>query len=326
MLKSFALLSRWACTLMLGAATLGFVAPAQAAAPLQKTQVPGYYRHQVGDFEVTALYDGQIELDTKILKNASPAQIQRELARLFRNNPTPTAVNAYLVNTGAQLVLVDTGAAKLFGPTLGNVLVNLKASGYNPEQVDVVLLTHLHADHVGGVLGPDGQPAFPHATVYVAKAEAEFWLSKEIMAKAPKDAQGFFAMAQNSIAPVAAAGKLKTFAGEQEVVPGIKALNTAGHTAGHTSYLLSSKGQQLLILGDIVHNFAVQFAKPEVAIEFDSDPKAAVATRKRLFAWAAKDKLQISAAHLPFPGIGNVRADGAGHYTYLPIDFAPLKP
>jgi glyoxylase-like metal-dependent hydrolase (beta-lactamase superfamily II) len=319
-------LSRWSRRFVLSAACVAVVATAHAAAPAQKTQVPGYYRHQVGAFEVTALYDGQIELDTKILKNATQPQIQQLLARLFRNNPTPTAVNTYLVNTGSQLVLVDTGAAKLFGPTLGNVLANLKASGYSPEQVDVVLLTHLHADHVGGVLGPDGQPAFPNASVYVAKAEADFWLSKDVMAKAPKDAQGFFTMAQNSVAPVAAAGKFKTFEGELEVVPGIKALATPGHTAGHTSYLLSSNGQQLLILGDIVHNFAVQFAKPEVAIEFDSDPKAAVATRKRLFAWAAKDKLQISAMHLPFPGIGNVRADGSGHYTYVPIDFAPLKP
>lgn len=318
--------SRLARSFVLGAACLGFVASTQAAAPAQKTQVPGYYRHPVGEFEVTALYDGQIELDTKILKNASPTQIQRELARLFRSNPTPTAVNSYLVNTGSQLVLVDTGAAQLFGPTLGNVLANLKASGYSPEQVDVVLLTHLHADHVGGVLGPDGQPAFPNATVYVAKAEADFWLSKEVMAKAPKEAQGFFTMAQNSVTPVAAAGKFKTFDGELDVVPGIKAVATAGHTAGHTSYLLSSKGQQLLILGDIVHNFAVQFARPEVAIEFDSDPKAAVLTRKRLFAQAAKDKLQISAAHLPFPGIGNVRADGQGRYTYVPIDYAPIKP
>jgi glyoxylase-like metal-dependent hydrolase (beta-lactamase superfamily II) len=133
------------------AAILGLPSLAQAEAPLAQTQVPGYYRHQLGQFEVTALFDGAIELDTKLLKNAKPADLQRLLSRMFVGNPKmQTAVNAYLINTGKQLVLVDAGAAKLFGPSLGYVLENMKAAGYDPAQVDAVIITHLHGDHMRG--------------------------------------------------------------------------------------------------------------------------------------------------------------------------------
>jgi glyoxylase-like metal-dependent hydrolase (beta-lactamase superfamily II) len=297
---------------------------ALAEAPQIKTQVPGYYRQALGDFDVTALYDGEIKLDTKLLQNASPKQIQALLAQMFRGNPTPTAVVAYLVNTGGQLVLVDTGAAKLFGPTLGNVLSNLKASGYEPSQVDTILLTHLHGDHVGGLLTPDGQVAFPKATVYVPKADADFWLSAEAMAKAPDAAKGFFKMAQDSTAPYVKAGRLKTFEGTAELQPGVAPVMEHGHTPGHTGYLFSSKGKKLLVWGDVVHNAAVQFPQPKVTIEFDSDPAKALATRLSLFKWTAKDVLLVAGAHLPFPGIGHVRADGHGRYSWVPVDFAPM--
>lgn len=309
--------------LALSAALLSMAAGVHAEAPQQKTQVPGYYRMALGEFEVTALYDGQIKLDTKILRNATPQEMQQLLARMFRENPTATAVNAFLVNTGSRLVLVDTGAAQLFGPTVGQVLNNLKAAGYDPAQVDTVLLTHLHADHAGGLLGPDGQPAFPKATVYAAKAEADHWLSPEVTAKAPEAMKGFFKMSQDATAPYVKAGTFKTFEGTGELLPGIKPVPATGHTPGHTGYLVESKGQKLLIWGDIVHNAAVQFAKPQVTIEFDNDARQALKTRKALFQWTAKDALQVAGAHLPFPGLGHVRAELRGHYTWVPLDFAP---
>src|SRR5574343_1963926 len=130
---------------------------AMAEAPQQKTQVPGYYRLMLGQFEVTALYDGAIDLDEKMLKNIDKRDIQRLLAREFRKGPkVQTAVNAYRVNTGSKLILIDAGAAQLFGPSLGNIVDNLKAAGYAPEQVDTVLITHLHGDHVNGLVTPDG--------------------------------------------------------------------------------------------------------------------------------------------------------------------------
>lgn len=313
-----------ASALMVSAVLLPLASsPAHAEAPQLKAQVPGYYRQALGDFEVTVLHDGQIKLDTKLLKNLRAGEMQKLLALQFRANPTPTAVNAFLVNTGHQLVLVDAGAAKVFGPTLGQVAANLKAAGYEPSQVDAVLLTHLHGDHVGGLLGPDGQRVFPKATLYVAKAEADFWLAPDAVAKAPEAMKNFFKIAQDATAPYAKAGALKTFNGTTEILPGFKALPAPGHTPGHTAYLVESGRHQLLIWGDLVHNAAVQMPHPEVTIEFDNDPSVAARTRKALFKWTAKDALLVGGMHLPFPGLGHVREEGRGHYSWVPIDFAP---
>nr|WP_119155951.1 MBL fold metallo-hydrolase [Caldimonas tepidiphila] len=303
------------CTLLM--------AGAQAAGPVQTTQVPGYYRHAVGGFQLTALHDGQLEIDPKLLKNASPQQLQALLSESFRKSPTPTAVNAYLVNTGDKLVLVDTGAGRLFGPTLGRAFANLKAAGHEPAQIDAVLLTHLHGDHVGGLIDEQGGMALPNAEIHVAKKEADFWLNPEVMAKAPKEAQPFFQAAQKAVAPYREAGRLKIFDGEAELLPGVRAVATPGHTPGHTSFLFSSKGEQVLVWGDIIHSAAVQFARPKVTIEFDTDAKTAAATRERVLADTAKRRLLVTGAHLPFPGIGHVRAE-RGAYTWVPIDFSSM--
>ena len=317
-------LTRLALALALGTALIP-ATPALAEAPAVRTQVPGFYRLAVGDVEVTALYDGFIDLDTKILSNASPAEVQRLLARMFLGGQkVQTAVNAFLVNAGGKLILVDAGAAKAIGPTLGYIGDNLKAAGYSPEQVDVVLLTHLHADHAAGLLGADGKPLFPNAQVRVAQADHDFWLSEEIAAKAPDGFKPFFKLAREAAAPYQAAGRWKPFAGEVEVAPSITAVDANGHTPGHTAYLIESKGQRLLIVGDAVHSHAVQFARPEVAIEFDSDKKKAVAARKKLFARAAKEKLALAGMHLPFPGLGHVRAEGKG-YAWVPVEFSPIR-
>ena len=298
---------------------------AMAEAPQQKTQVPGYYRLMLGQFEVTALYDGAIDLDEKMLKNIDKRDIQRLLAREFLKGPkVQTAVNAYLVNTGSKLILVDAGAAKLFGPSLGNIVDNLKAAGYAPEQVDTVLITHLHGDHVNGLVTADGQRVFTNAEVWSAKADNDFWLSEAVADMAPKDFQPFFKMSRDAAAPYLAAGKWKTFDSDRELLAGVSSVDTHGHTPGHASYLFQSGDQRLMILGDLVHNHAVQFARPEVAFEFDNDPKQAVVARKRIWALAAKEKLMIAGMHLPFPGIGHVRKEAKGGYAWVPAEFAPL--
>ena len=301
---------------------------AQAAPPVQqKAQVPGFYRMALGDFEITALYDGYIDLDNhKILSGASAEDIQSLLARMFLAG-TPsvqTAVNAYLVHTGSNLVLVDAGTAKAFGPTLGYIVDNIRAAGYDPAQVDTVLLTHLHPDHANGLLTADGKAAFPNAEVRVDKADADFWLSEEVAAKAPADAQPFFTMARGAVAPYAAAGKLKPYMLGDALLPGVTSIAARGHTPGHSGYLFSSKDQNILVWGDIVHSHAVQFARPEVAIEFDTDKEQAVATRKALFADAAARKLWVAGAHLPFPGIGHVRAEPNG-YAWVPAEYGPIR-
>jgi glyoxylase-like metal-dependent hydrolase (beta-lactamase superfamily II) len=299
---------------------------AMAGAPQQKTQVAGYYRLMLGNFEVTALYDGAIDLDEKMLKNIAKRDVQRLLARQFIQGPAvQTAVNAYLVNTGSQLILVYAGAAKLFGPGLGHIADNLRAAGYTPEQVDLVLLTHLHGDHVNGLVSTDGQRVFSNAEVWSAKADNDFWLSQEIAAMAPAEAQAFFKMSRDAAAPYIAAGRWHTFDNDRELVPGVATVDTRGHTPGHTSFLFASSGQRLLILGDLVHNHAVQFARPDAAFEFDVAPKQAVATRRQVFARAARERLMVAGMHLPFPGIGHVRKEAKG-YAWVPAEFAPLKP
>ena len=309
------------------AGVLTFSAPAltYAAAPAAiKTQVPGFYRMALGDFEVTALYDGYIELDSSLFKNATPQEMQKLLARSFVNKKgMQTAVNAYLINTGTNLVLVDTGSAKCFGPTLGVLGENLKAAGYDAAQVDTVVITHLHPDHACGLIAADGKLAFPNATLRTDKAESDFWMDEAIAAKAPKEAQGFFKMARESVQPYIAAGKFKPFSGNETIVPGIVAVPTPGHTPGHTSYQVSSKEQNMLILGDIIHSYAMQLPRPGIAIAFDNDNPKAIAIRKKLFTDAAKDQTLLAGAHLPFPGIGQVHAEGAG-YDWVPVQYAPF--
>lgn len=301
---------------------------AQAAPPASvTTQVPGYYRATVGSVDVTALYDGFADLPAALLKGMQAPEIQTLLARMFVQSApaVQTAVNAYLVHTGEHLVLIDTGAAQCFGPTLGQMLNNLRAAGYQPQDVDTVLLTHMHPDHLCGLLDAQGQPAFPNATVQAAQADADFWLNEQIAQGAPQSAQGMFALARKSVAPYQAAGRFKTFAdGQQQLLPGISAVLSRGHTPGHTSYRVSSKGRELLVWGDIVHSHAVQFAHPEVSIEFDTDGKQAIATRKALFQQAAQQGWMIAGAHLPFPGLGHIRHDKHG-YAWVPTEFGPVR-
>ena len=296
---------------------------AQAGAPMVKTSAPGFHRMMLGDFEITALSDGTVALPVdKLLTNTRPGQVDKALSAAFVKAPLETSVNAYLVNTGSQLVLVDTGAAGLFGPTLGKLLVNLKASGYQPEQVDAVVITHMHADHVGGLMAGD-KLAFPNATVHADKHDADFWLSQAKLDKASADAKGFFQGAMASLNPYVTAGKFKPFDGDTELVPGVRAQAARGHTPGHAIYVVESKGQKLVLWGDLMHVAAVQFAEPSVTIQFDTDSKAAATQRKKAYADAAKNGYWVAASHLAFPGIGHVRAEGKG-YRFVPANYSVL--
>jgi glyoxylase-like metal-dependent hydrolase (beta-lactamase superfamily II) len=309
---------------LLAAALIASASVSFAAAPLQMTQAPGYYRMAVGSYEITALYEGAIDLDSALLKNIDENELRALLARKFLKGPAvQTAVNAYLINTGNKLVLVDAGAAKLFGPSLGHIADNLRAAGYQPEQVDLVLVTHLHGDHVNGLLTADGQPAFPNAEVWSAQADNDYWLSEEVAAAAPDGAKPFFKMARDAAAPYLAAGKWHTFASDRDIIPGITAIAAHGHTPGHSAYLVKDGEEHLLIWGDLVHNHAVQFARPVVSIEFDVAPAKAVAARLALFARAADERLMVAGMHLPFPGMGHVRRKQEG-YAWVPVEFAPL--
>lgn len=297
---------------------------AHAAAPMVKTSAPGYYRVMLGDFEITALSDGTVDLPVdQLLTNTTPGAVDKSLTAAFEKSPLQTSVNAYLINTGSKLVLIDTGAGMLFGPTLGKLLDSLKASGYQPDQVDEVLITHMHPDHVGGLI-KDGKIAFPNAVVRADKRDADYWLNQGNLDKAAKADKGFFQGAMASLKPYVTSGQFKPFDGATELAPGIRSIATPGHTPGHTSYVVQSKGEKLVVWGDLVHVQAVQFANPSVTIHFDSNPGNAEAERKAEYAAAAKGGYLVGAAHIAFPGLGHVRADGKA-YDWVPVNYTNIR-
>jgi glyoxylase-like metal-dependent hydrolase (beta-lactamase superfamily II) len=311
-------------TLLAALLAAGAIAPtAQAAAPMVKSQAPGFYRIMLGDFEITPLNDGTVDLPMDQLLKQNADTTRATLGKNFLKVPTETSDNAFLINTGSKLVLVDTGAGTLFGPTLGKLVLNLKAAGYQPEQVDEIYITHMHPDHVGG-LSSNGKPVFANALVRAGKADADFWLSQANLDKAPADKKGTFQGAMASLTPYVQAGKFKAIEKDGELVPGITALATPGHTPGHTIYVVQSRGQKLVLVGDLIHVAAVQMDNPQVTIGFDSDEKTASASRRKQFDAAAKEGELVGGAHLQFPGVGHLVTQGKG-YRWVPVNYTQIR-
>jgi glyoxylase-like metal-dependent hydrolase (beta-lactamase superfamily II) len=231
--------------------------------------------------------------------------------------------NTFLIDTGGKRVLVDTGRGDSFKPQMsdvvdaGHMLDSLKNAGYTPEQVDVVLLTHIHGDHFCG-LARNGKPAFPNATVYANRLEADFWLNKENLNKAPSQAHQF-EQAEAILRLYANINRLETFEGHAEIVPGIRAVPGYGHTPGHSFYAIESKGEKMLLWGDLVHIAAVQFPYPASMVRFDVDPKAAAAQREQVLKDAVRQGYWVGAAHISFPGIGHVHSAGNA-YQWVPAE------
>ncbi|WP_224367954.1 MBL fold metallo-hydrolase [Hyalangium versicolor] len=316
---------RFMLSLLASVATLsgGFAAPfAEASPPAAewKAQLPGVYRFRLGDFQISVLSDGSVPQDLHaLLTRTTPAEVDKLLQRSFLKNPVEASINAYLIDTGSRLVLVETGAGLLFGPGLGGKLIaSLAAAGYRPEQINDILITHIHADHSGGLVDATGM-VFPNATVHVGKADVDFFLNPANIGAGGYDRK-YFDGAVKTVGPYMRAGKVKPFTSAGEILPGITAIPTPGHTPGHSFYLIESQGQQLEVWGDILHFAAVQFPKPSVTIVYDVDPSAAAAQRAKQFSLAATQRKLVAGTHLPYPGIGHVRAEGSG-YIWVPIDY-----
>ena len=317
-------LSHLLCAGIVSAAVLltGTVSTALAAAPQANTAAPGFYRIKLGDFEVTALSDGTVALPVdKLLTNTTAEKTHSALEKYHQHSPLDTSVNAYLINTGSKLILIDSGAGGLFGPTLGKLPASLQAAGYRPEQIDEIYITHMHADHVGG-LADGEQMRYPNAVVRVDRHDADFWLSPQQRDAAPAEQKNAFNNAMSSLNPYVKSAKFLPFDGDTKLVAGITAIAAPGHTPGHSIYKIESKGQVLMLWGDLMHVAAVQFDQPSVTIAFDSDSKAAAVERQKAYAEATRQGYLVGAAHLSFPGLGYVRSQDQA-YAWTPINYAP---
>lgn len=300
--------------------TISYISSGMATGQTLKAQVPGVYSFRLGEFTITALSDGTVPQDiNKVLTNTNSAQIERLLHRNFRTNPVETSINAFLIDTGDKQVLVDAGAGQLFGPKLGGKLqVSLKAAGYAPDEIDMILLTHIHTDHSGGLVENE-RLMFPAATVYAGKPDVDLWLDPANAERLHLDPR-YFDEAVKTVKPYLDADKLKSFSGEITILPGITARPTPGHTPGHSFYVVESEGKSIEFWGDILHFGSIQFPNPKITVVYDVNSNAAAKQRAKQFIRAEKSRCLVAAAHLPFPGVGHIRAEDKG-YTWVPVDY-----
>ncbi|WP_226574635.1 MBL fold metallo-hydrolase [Acuticoccus sediminis] len=310
--------------LMCAAAAAGTVAalPLTAARaqtpPVKPTmkQAPAFRRFSLGDWVVTAVADGGITMNAGVLPEFSEAQFAEAMEKAFLPaDAFPASINTFLLQNGDRTILVDTGGSSRMGPTVGRTLGNLAAAGVEPGDIDTVLITHMHGDHIGGLIDGDGAAVFPNAEVVVRDRELAFWTDPEQASSVPERQRGTIEAA--TAVANAYEGNLTTFADDVAVVDGIEAMALYGHTPGHTGYRLEGGGQTLLIWGDIVHIAPVQLPDPSVYIGFDVTPEEAVATRQKLLDMVATERMMIAGMHMPFPAFGHIARDGDG-YAFAP--------
>ncbi len=278
-------------------------------------QIPGFYHRRVGDIVVTALSDGYLD-STLAVMHVEPAEAERILKDAFRPSPPRISINAFLVYSAGRLALIETGSGTTMGPTLGWIPRNLEAAGVAPGDIESVLLTHVHPDHSNGLIFDDGRPFFPTGDVVVHEADVKHWHDDAAMARAPERQQiRYFQQARRALAPYRS--RLRTFQSGGSVFPGVTAMPIPGHTPGHTAYLIESKGERLLVWGDIVHVPEVQFARPDLTLEFDTDGAAAAVMRRKVLEMVVAERLLVAGMHLHFPGFGHVARSGE-RYAYVP--------
>ena len=314
-------------TLLGGAAALAaagsFIGtPAGAAAPMSGKQGPSFYRYKVGEFEVTVLSEGSVRnaaVQNMALNQQLP-DIQKALGNAFL--PTDHVVNYFnvlVVNTGRNLVLIDSGFGDNGAPTVGNLITNMAASGIDPKNVDTILVSHFHGDHISGIRAKAGAANFPNAEIMVAAPEWKYWTDAGEESRAAQVWKGNFGAVKRVFEPVAK--DVKQYEQGKELVPGITAVDARGHSPGHTAFLVSSGNGKLLVTSDTV-NHQILVRNPEWALWADMDPAMATASRKRLLDMAATDRIQIATYHLPFPSTGFISKQGKG-YEFHPAYWQP---
>ncbi len=298
---------------------------AEARAPFRNKLPPAWYRFRVGEFEATVVSDGALPLGAP--GPAFPASPPAEIASLMRENFLPTDAatleqNVLVVNTGRHLVLFDTGMgesmgaqSRMFGPTTGRMLQNLRAAGIEPGHIDVVCATHAHCDHIWGLVDTKNRRVFPNARVAISEADMRFW-TDDGNKRGPSWVPVFIDGAKKNLAPYR--DRMIMVRDGQEVVPGVTAMAAPGHTIGHHVYAVSSGNAVVVNSGDLAHHQVLLLRRPMWEFAFDTDPKQAAQTRSRMLDRFATDRTAVLSYHFPWPGLGHVSREGEG-YEWHPV-------
>jgi glyoxylase-like metal-dependent hydrolase (beta-lactamase superfamily II) len=306
-------------TAVAGFASLAGAPPANAAAPLSEKQAPGWYRYKVGSFEITVATDGArpTKVPDSFVKNVPSETWRAGLTSVYMDQHNPVfPFTPIAVNTGQKLVVIDTGlgpaAYEQSKGAVGQFHNNLAAAGIDRGAVDVVLISHFHADHVSGLLTADSKPAFPNAEIMVPAAEWKYWTDEGEASRAPEGLKGGFANVKRIFG--ALSNKVTQFEGGKEVVSGITTLATPGHTPGHTSFVVASGSASVMVQVDVTAGPALLFVRyPDYQPFFDMDGNLAAATRRKLYDQLAADRMMVQGFHLPFPSVGFIEKDGNGY-------------
>jgi glyoxylase-like metal-dependent hydrolase (beta-lactamase superfamily II) len=304
--------------------------PAKAAAPIADKQAPSFYRYKVGDIQVTVVSDGRnsFPLTDAFITNAKKEEVSAALEKAFLPRDVIAIDFAPLViNTGGKLVVIDTGngpLAKVSSKGANGLFAdNMAAAGFDLKAVDVVVISHFHGDHVNGLLTGDGTSAFPNAEVLVPATEWKFWMDDGEMSRAPAGRmQGLFKNNRN-VFEAGLKKKVTPYDWGKEVAPGLLAVETVGHTPGHTSYVLSSGSGKVYIQSDVTNNPNPFAANPGWHGFFDQDADVAEKTRRRVYDMVVAEKLLVQGFHYPFPGLAHLEKDGEG-YRFMPAPWNPV--
>lgn len=296
--------------------------PSWAAAPMMGVSEPTHYRFKIGDFEVTTLNDGALAVP-KVYpifgKNQDPEAVKAYLAE--NNLPTDKmkiSFSPVIVNTGKEVVLFDSGyGEERREKGAGKAAEALAKAGFSPDQIDVVVITHLHPDHVSGLREGD-KTTFPNARYVTGDTEYNFWTSKDVMESSDENMARRAGAVKNNVVPLAE--KMTFIKPGTDVVTGITSIEAFGHTPGHMIYNIESNGQRFVIFADTTNHYAASLAKPDWHCAFDMDADKAVETRKKVLDMIATDKVASSGYHMPFPAVGYVEKHGSG-YRWVPESY-----